>query len=1124
MHRLLLAALILVFPLGTAESRDLYGLNFSSRGDAEATAEEFLQLHGPAVLGADASALELRLKEILQSLTGSHLRYQQFFEGVEVVGGEVVIDLNRAGTVVAAHGRTAKPAGIWPPRGERLRTAAAFVARHPDLRMERIERVALPRAGELRPGWRIIAARSERERFVYYLDEETLKTISIVPLFFNGVPARVFRANPVTVLNDPTLQDHDNAASAVPNTAYSFEELLDLAPSGPLRGPFISIVEMESPITPPADASLPLSFDRSQQGFEDVMAYYHLDRSQRYLQSLGYTGSRQIIARSLRVDAHAASGGDHSYYAITSSGEGALFFGDGGVDDAEDPDILLHEYGHAIHEGIAPSIFFGPSGSPARALSEGFGDYWAFSSGYAASIASGRDPFCVGDWDARCADAPSNRCLYAPGQDCLRRVDGSKTMDDFNPQGSEHANGEIWSSALRQIFVNLVQHDGLEPGRRAADQLVLESMFGMPPSPTFRIAADRLLLADRLLFDGANEGEICSAMQSRKVFGASDCSSVPRGQFTFFPSSEVPREIPDANEDGIVSRKSVQDQRIIEEVQVRVEIEHPFRGDLRLRLTGPNGATVTLYSPGPDSGDDLRTTFGYDSQPVGSLDAFRGISARGLWTLHVADLGSADLGRLLSWSLILRFQGDSPLSQRLPETGMRKLLPAIAHAAASSVVTDVRIFNRGSEEAKVTLFFTSSGLDGTSHFSAVQLSIAAHQNVLLSDIVPSTFRSSGSGAVEIRGDLANLRVSSRSYRRTANGTLGHFAEGVESSHSAGRAGPSLHVPQLRQSGPFRSTVGFSEIGGSDGIVDMLVFDDTGRLLDSKLFPILPYSHLEVPALASTAQAFETGRAELRLLSGDARIVGYGVVTDTSSSDSTYIPAATAPLAPQEQIIPAVIRAEGISGTSWRTDVTLTNLASTAQSVELSLTRSTGTRTPSLVMATVPAKGSLLLADVLQTSFGTTHGSGQLVARPAAEGLLLTSRTWTAFQSGTVSQFIGSGTAAETVGFGDAPLESPYVEHSTAFRTNIGITEVTGTEDVVVRVRFFDAAGAQVQTHVVQLSAGGQVQLNIARAGVQPLIHGRVSFEVIGGRGRILSYASVVDNQSADASYVPAKRP
>ena len=43
-------------------------------------------------------------------------------------------------------------------------------------------------------------------------------------------------------------------------------------------------------------------------------AYFHVDRSQRHLQELGYRGVRSVVPYSIPVDPHGASGLDNSYY------------------------------------------------------------------------------------------------------------------------------------------------------------------------------------------------------------------------------------------------------------------------------------------------------------------------------------------------------------------------------------------------------------------------------------------------------------------------------------------------------------------------------------------------------------------------------------------------------------------------------------------------------------------------------------------------------------------------------------------------------------------------------------------------------------------------------------------
>ena len=50
--------------------------------------------------------------------------------------------------------------------------------------------------------------------------------------------------------------------------------------------------------------------------------------------------------------------------------------GKGGVDDAEDAEVILHEYGHAIQDSQQVPFGYGAS-LEAGSIGEGFADYWA---------------------------------------------------------------------------------------------------------------------------------------------------------------------------------------------------------------------------------------------------------------------------------------------------------------------------------------------------------------------------------------------------------------------------------------------------------------------------------------------------------------------------------------------------------------------------------------------------------------------------------------------------------------------------------------------------------------------------------------------------------------------------
>jgi len=587
---------------------------------------------------------------------------------------------------------------------------------------------------------------------------------------YTGQPALVFNPNPVVTLNDPSLMDDNDGP--VPGHAYE-SVFLDLQ-SGTAR-----LVDRQAPNTPLPDANAPLTFDRTDDRFEPVNAYFHVEATQRWLQSLGYFGSRQLVPYAIEIDALALNGADASQFLPSMQvGRGTLYFGSGGTDDAEDGDIVVHEYGHAILEWIAPGTFGGGSfSSEARAMAEGFGDYLAFSAHYGARVASGRDPFCFADWDARCwTDAASEGCAYPAGSDCLRRLDSGRTMTDYSrgdTSGVEHRNGQIWSSALRELF--------LQFGRRTTDVLVIESLFAPPPHPTFAIMARRLIETDRLLFNGEHAAAICAAMTTRGI-GVS-CDGTPRGELVHVPSLDRGLAIPELNPFGITSTITVTDTRVIQRLAVRVDIDHTARGDLRIELEAPDGRRVLLQNVSNDVTADIHVTYGIDAASAEPLSALHGMSAEGTWRLHVADNRTRDTGTLQSWSLV--FQFDDPLAER-PRSERSQMIPVVAHlfgAGVTPYTSDVFLANVTDREQTATLIFTRSHADGLANFSAVDIRLAAGQSVTLDDVVSRTFFTTGSGSLEILGEvLATSRLGGQEIP-AANPATRHELAGLADPHA-----------------------------------------------------------------------------------------------------------------------------------------------------------------------------------------------------------------------------------------------------------------------------------------------------------------------------------------------------
>lgn len=1089
------------------------------------SAEELIARESVALFGEER--LSLRFAAQRESLAGTHLLYMQSIDGVEILNGTVSISIGQDFSLASLHNRTSR-GRLAPARIDEAQ--AILTAREASRELGATEVVGsrlvgwIGEDGEARPYQRVVVRRGGL-RWAVFVDAVSGMAAWIEPLFFTTKKGQVFDPNPVVVLDQVALRDNDDSAAAIPSAAYESVELLAIDGPGPLAGPHARIVDLEAPVSRQADKGENLVFDRGQDEFEEVMAYFHVDRQQRYLQSLGFTGVRGLVPYSIEIDAH-GSEVDNSSYRPFEPGRGRLFFGDGGVDDAEDADVIIHEYGHAIQDSIVPGGFLGPVGSETRALGEGFGDYLAFSARWSATRNSGRDPYCLADWDTRCGDGPSTGCGYAPGTSCLRRVDGTKTMADFVANGSgvsEHRNGEIWSSALREIFVAAVALFGDDEARRVTDRTVVESHFGLPPYPDFRTSALRVIDADRRLNKGALGGAICAAMSARGILAPVECDLGLRGDLTLVesPSRDVP--IPDADPVGISSTLVVSDTRPVEAVFVRVEIEHPFRGDVRLSLVSPDGTTVVLLAESGDPGDGIRATFGLDAQPLQSLTAFAGRSAAGTWTLRVADSFGSRQGRIVSWGLLLRFSGDGEIASR-PSSSGSIVVPVsgnVAGAFGSRFVSDVRLLNSGGTDARISLFFTPSGADGSTTFSAVNLLIPSGQLVAIDDVVGAVFRETGTGAIEIRGDTAKLRVTSRIYNDAERGTFGQFVS--TRGPSIGR-GATLHVLHLSNGESMRSNLGVAEVAGAQGEIQFRLFDSRGALLESTTATIAPFGHQQWPLLGGPAGLHvDSFRAEVRVIQGDARVVAYGSSVDNASGDAMFVPGFD-PLAAESGsslFVPAVMRGNGANGTRWRSDVRIfvPDAGEAGSAVRLTLHR---TGFPALTTDLEIKPGEIAsLDDVVHSVFGLEEGRGTLeIDSSASDGRpVVTSRIWTPDAAGTFGQFVPVASASEALVIASEPASLIHVDSNATYRCNVGVTEMAGAA-ATVRVTLLDGTGRERFSKDISLQPHGSEQFNLSAAGAPQVSNARVVVRVIEGSGAVLAFASVVDNRTGDPIFIP----
>jgi hypothetical protein len=307
----------------------------------------------------------------------------------------------------------------------------------------------------------------------------------------------VFVSNPVEDLGLQSLRDQKDSDAAVPAAAYHAVTLTNLDGSGFLRGAWATIVsETGNPAYSPTNT---FRYTRSQDEFEQVMGYFWITESQKYIQSLGFgaagSGLRAVNKEPQRLRIN--QWGIDNSFATTHKDE--IRLGKGGVDDAEDGEVITHEYGHAIHF----SQNFSFATLQAGAISEGFGDYWAVTTTMVVRERLGLDPLpdpaCVADWDATSYDPTPPHCL--------RRVDSNLHYPE-NLVGQVHADGRIWSRALWDIR-NAIGHV-------RADTSILEGQFDFPGT-TMTDLAERTVAAARRLYGPSTANSVRSAFVVRGI-------------------------------------------------------------------------------------------------------------------------------------------------------------------------------------------------------------------------------------------------------------------------------------------------------------------------------------------------------------------------------------------------------------------------------------------------------------------------------------------------------------------------------------------------------------------------------------------------------------------------------
>ncbi len=450
---------------------------------------------------ADAPLVQLRATRAATVPGGGLIQhYAQSVGGLPVFGAEaVVVDPEGSPARVLSDSTVdgLDPQDTSAAISKAAAIAAAKAANGVDsMRAPATAELGITPSGRL--AWRVtLPAADPLGDFDVTVDARSATVLRSTDLLRYGA-ARIFNPNPVVEQGSydglKDKNDKDYALLDSLQVPVTLDRLTD--PNGCLKGTYVDArlsKKGKKVCAPSADFS---ALNRSDNEFEAVMAYFHIDRTRAYADSLGLSKSLRSKPQKVLAD---AIPDDNSFY---SSATHELVLGTGGIDDGEDADVIIHEYGHSLQDQAAPKSLRKREGAT---MGEGFGDYMAAAM---SNLLTGGSKFdtCIFDWDG---------IPYSPTGTCGRvanlTIDVKKAENKC--QKEIHCVGMVWSSTLFELRTQLGNDVN---GQSVMDRVVLEANFANTEKTNFKQGAKNLIAADQLLYGGAHVAQIQATMKQRK--------------------------------------------------------------------------------------------------------------------------------------------------------------------------------------------------------------------------------------------------------------------------------------------------------------------------------------------------------------------------------------------------------------------------------------------------------------------------------------------------------------------------------------------------------------------------------------------------------------------------------
>jgi subtilisin-like proprotein convertase family protein len=216
---------------------------------------------------------------------------------------------------------------------------------------------------------------------------------------------------------------------------------------------------------------------------------------------------------------------------------------------------------------------------------------------------------------------------------------------------------------------------------------------------------------DSKWWDGTASGLVISGIGESGALMTFHCGIFEEQETDTLHQSSAPElAIPDNDINGIRDNIVFAEEVTLTAIKVLVDIVHTYRGDLKVTLEAPSGASILLHNRSGGRAANLKQVFDFASTP--DLRTLIHQPVKGAWTLWVQDLAQVDEGRLNRWELDIQATASAVIElkdlagENIPDNvaaGIQRSLTAAGAGNVKDIEVSVDITHSYIGDLRVTL-------------------------------------------------------------------------------------------------------------------------------------------------------------------------------------------------------------------------------------------------------------------------------------------------------------------------------------------------------------------------------------------------------------------------------------